>query len=216
MIPARMGSQRLTRKNLRELGGIPLITHAIRKSKESAQFDDIWVNSENVAFGEIAEQEGVEFYQRPEALGNNAATSEDFVGDFLRNVECDFLVQVHSIAPLLSQEEITNFVQTLRTDAYDVMMSVVEEQIECAFQDRPVNFTYQEKTNSQDLKPLQRITWSITAWRARKFLEAQNSGGCATYAGRVGYWPVSRAAGHIIKTQEDLDYAEALYNNLEL
>ena len=31
MIPARMGSQRLKQKNLRELGGVPLITRAIRK-----------------------------------------------------------------------------------------------------------------------------------------------------------------------------------------
>ena len=31
MIPARMGSQRLKHKNLRLLGGIPLITRAIRK-----------------------------------------------------------------------------------------------------------------------------------------------------------------------------------------
>ena len=32
MIPARMGSQRLKQKHLRELGGVPLITHAIHKS----------------------------------------------------------------------------------------------------------------------------------------------------------------------------------------
>ncbi|MCA9417335.1 MAG: cytidyltransferase, partial [Candidatus Omnitrophica bacterium] len=38
MIPARMGSQRLKKKNLRELGGVPLITRAIRKCLEAGVF----------------------------------------------------------------------------------------------------------------------------------------------------------------------------------
>ena len=59
MIPARMGSQRLKKKNLRELHGVPLITRAIRKCKEAQVFDEIWVNSENIQFGEIAALEEV-------------------------------------------------------------------------------------------------------------------------------------------------------------
>jgi CMP-N-acetylneuraminic acid synthetase len=57
MIPARMGSQRLKQKNLRELGGIPLITHAIRKCIDAGVFDETWVNSEHTAFGEIAKKQ---------------------------------------------------------------------------------------------------------------------------------------------------------------
>ena len=59
MIPARMGSQRLAKKNLRELNGIPLIVRAIRKCIDAKCFDEIWVNSEHEDFGLIAETEGV-------------------------------------------------------------------------------------------------------------------------------------------------------------
>ena len=55
MIPARMGSQRLPKKNLAPIDGVPLITQAIRKCKAAGLFDEIWVNSEHPAFGEIAE-----------------------------------------------------------------------------------------------------------------------------------------------------------------
>ena len=102
MIPARMGSQRLKQKNLRELAGVPLITRAIRKCKAAGVFDEIWVNSEHLAFGEIALAEGVQFHRRPEALGNNQATIEQFVREFLEAHPCEFVVQVHSIAPLLT------------------------------------------------------------------------------------------------------------------
>lgn len=214
MIPARMGSQRLKQKNLREIDGVPIITRAIRKCKEAGVFDEIYVNSEHPDFGDIAKQEGVLFHQRPEELGNHTATSEQYVYEFLTHHDCEFLIQVHSIAPLLTIEEIKGFTTFYSDSPYDVLLSVVNEQIECAYKGEPVNFTYNEKTNSQDLEPVQRITWSITGWKRSIFLKASDSGKCATYAGRVGYYPISRTAGLIIKTEEDLKMAEALYRLL--
>jgi len=210
MIPARMGSQRLKQKNLRELGGVPLITRAIRKCREAGVFDEIWVNSEHPAFGDIARSEGVGFHQRPEALGNNQATSEQFVREFLQHHDCDFVFQVHSIAPLLTVEEIRGFVREMAGGQFDSLLSYEPIQIECALDGRPLNFTFAEKTNSQDLTPVQRIDWSISGWRRETYLAAAAAGECATYAGRIGFHPVSHLAAHVIKTEEDLALAEAL------
>ena len=210
MIPARMGSQRLKQKNLRELSGVPLITRAIRKCKEAGVFEEIWVNSEHPAFGEIAEDEGVHFHQRPESLGNNHATSEQYIAEFLDTHVCDYMVQVHSIAPLLSIDDIRHFVEVLRTDEFDCLLSVDNVQIECAYRNQPVNFRFSEKTNSQELEPVQRLSWSISAWRRSTYLKATAAGKCATYSGKVGFQTISPLAGHIIKTEEDLKIAEAL------
>jgi len=210
VIPARMGSQRLTKKNLRKLGGIPLIVRAIRNCFAAGIFDEVWVNSEHPDFGEIATQEGARFHQRPEELGNNQATSEQYIAEFLKAHECQRVFQVHSIAPLLTVEDIRRFVDAMSQSDFDCFLSVEDIQIECAFQDQPVNFTFNEKTNSQDLQPIQRVCWSITGWRRSTYLEAFEAGRCATYAGKVGFYPVDRLAAHVIKTQSDLDFAEAL------
>jgi CMP-N-acetylneuraminic acid synthetase len=210
LIPARMGSQRLKQKNLRELGGVPLITRAIRKAKATGVFDEVWVNSEHPAFGEIAATEGVQFHQRPEELGGHAATSEDFVYEFLKAHPCDYVFQVHSIAPLLPADEVRDFVEAMQSSDYQVMLSYVPEQIECAIDGEPVNFHFGAKQNSQDLRPIQRITWSITGWHAPTFMAGHEAGKNGTYAGKVGFHPISRAGGLIIKTQEDLDIAEAM------
>jgi CMP-N-acetylneuraminic acid synthetase len=210
MIPARMGSQRLVRKNLRELAGVPLITRAIRKCRDAGVFDEIWVNSEHVAFRQIAHDEGVEFHHRPEQLGNDSATSEQYITEFLEEHPCDFLVQVHSIAPLLSVEDIRRFVAAVRAGGVDSLLSAELIQLECAYRDQPINFRLSEKTNSQDLEPVQRVSWSMTGWRRSTYLGAVRAGGCGTYAGRVGFFPVSGLAGHVIKTEEDLRIAEAL------
>jgi CMP-N-acetylneuraminic acid synthetase len=118
MIPACMGSQRLKQKNLRELGGVPLITRMIRKCLAAGVFDQIWVNSEHPTFGEIATQEGVNFHQRPPELANNRATSEQFVYEFLKTHTCDYLFQVHTIAPLLTTQEVADVVQTMLNSDY--------------------------------------------------------------------------------------------------
>lgn len=210
MIPARMGSQRLKQKNLRELDGVPLITRAIQKCISAEVFDEIYVNSEHTTFCEIAAKEGVQFHRRPEELASNTATSEDFVYEFMKVHPSDYLFQVHSIAPLLTINDVKSFVQAMYKRDYDVLLSVVHEQIECAINNQPINFSFDNKTNSQKLSSVQRITWSITGWKQATYIDAYESGKCATYAGKIGFFSIDRMAGHIIKTEEDLMIAEAL------
>lgn len=212
MIPARMGSQRLKRKNLRELGGETLIARAIRKCIVANVFDEIWVNSEDLHFLDIAKQEGAKFHHRPKLLGDDQATSEQFVSEFLERHPCERLFQVHTIAPLLTVRHVKAFVgEMIRRDC-DVLLSCVLEQTECMINKRPINFVFSEKANSQHLTPVQRIVWAITGWRTSMFLQAVKSGHVATYAGSISLFPLDRVAGHVIKTEDDLRIAEALLN----
>ena len=212
MIPARLGSQRLIKKNLAPLDGVPLIAHAIRKCFDAKCFDEIWVNSESAEIAEIAHNEGAKFHARPAALADNNATSEDFIAQFLEHHDCQAVFQVHSIAPLLSAEEVRAFVKHYDQCDCDVLLSCIHDQIEVAHHDRPVNFTLAEKTNSQNIDPVQRITWAITAWQRDVFLGARSEKKTATYAGKIGFFPVGPMAGHVIKSQIDLDIAAALLN----
>ena len=173
-------------------------------------FDEVWLNSEDEAFGPLARDRDARFHRRPAALGGPDATSEQFVAEFLRAHPCDWVFQVHSIAPLLTAEEVAAFVRAAVASDHDAVMSYVPDQIECALDGVPVNFSFDEKTNSQELRPVQRITWSITGWRRASFLAAVDAGRCATWAGSVGFEPVGPVSGHVIKTARDLAIAEAL------
>lgn len=210
MIPARMGSQRLKKKNLCKIGGVTLIERAVQKCIKADCFDEIWINSENLEFKEIAISQGIKFHHRPEQLGNNMTTSEQYVAEFLENHDCDYLYQVHSIAPLMTVNDIERFVLHSNSKKFDCLLSTEEIQIECIFEDQPINFNFDSKTNSQELKVVSRVSWSITAWRRQTYLEAIKNGKCATYSGSIGFFPISKLAAHVIKTQNDLDFAEAL------
>jgi len=212
MIPARMGSQRLKKKNLRKLEGVPLITRAIQKCKSADCFDQIWVNSEDETFAAIADQEGVQFHLRPKELGNNQATSEQYISEFLKHHDCELLFQVHSIAPLLQISEIQDFVKYMMDTGVDTLLAVEEIQIECIYKGMPVNFKFSEKTNSQELTPVERVSWAITGWRKKSYLDAIGQGLCATYSGSIKSYKLSHSASHVIKTEADLQFAEAMLN----
>ncbi|MEX0298264.1 MAG: NTP transferase domain-containing protein [Kordiimonas sp.] len=210
MIPARLGSQRLKQKNLQKINGIPLIAHAVRRCREAGVFDEIWVNTESDDIAEAAVAEGAQYHKRPENLADNNATSEQFVYEFLKAHECDVVFQVHSIAPLLTSSDIKRFVEQFATLNPNTMLSCIEDQIEVAYGGAPVNFTFDEKTNSQDLAPVQRITWSITAWRSEAYRAAYEAGKTATYTKPIAIHAVDAISGHVIKTSQDLEIADAL------
>ncbi len=211
MIPARLGSQRLAQKNLRQIDGVEIFAWAIRRCQAAGVFDEIWANSEADEIAAIAEREGARFHRRPAELADNVATSEQYTYEFLGKRDCDLVFQVHSIAPLLTAAQIREFVQAMQAGDCDAMLSCTHEQIECAIEGRPINFSFEAKTNSQELIPVQRVCWSITGWRAAAYRAAFEAGGCATYAGKVGFHPIDRLAGLIIKTEDDLREAQALW-----
>lgn len=211
IIPARLGSQRLKKKNLELFNGVPLIEHAIMRALHADVFDEIYVNSESLVFKEYADKHQVSFYKRPNKLGDNKSTSEDFILDFFLNVECDDLYQIHSITPLLGSGNIRDFYNFCnKHNNYDTVLSCINDQIEVAYQNKPVNFITDRKTNSQDLLPTQRITWSITKWRRDSFINAVKNGKTGTYSGHIGFFSVSSFSGLAIKTIDDLNIANAL------
>lgn len=210
MIPARLGSQRLTRKNLLEIDGVPMIVRAMRKALAAGCFEEVWVNSDADEVADLARQEGLPFHRRPSALADHTTTSEHFVREFLHHHDCDYLVQLHSIAPLVTLDEIRRFSVELGSGRSDTLLAGVEEQIQCMIGGKPINFSMDLMDATQELKPVQRISWSLTGWGAQRYKEIHDAGGCATFGGTVGFFPLSRTGGMVVKTDADYRIVKAL------
>ena len=209
MIPARLGSERLPRKNLVLIRGEPLIAHVIKAAKESGVFDRIVVNSESPVFGEIARQYGVEFYRRPDQLAQSDTRSDEVVYDFAVKHVTDVIAWVNPIAPLQPGQELRK-VATYFVDAgLDSLITVREERVHCNFQGRPINYTMGEKfARTQDLEPVQRFVYSVMMWRRNGFMTEYERQGHAILYGHVGFFPVSQLSSLIVKTEEDIKICE--------
>ena len=80
IIPARGGSRGLPGKNIRPLGGLPLIAWTIRAALASDAFARVIVSTEDAAIAEAARDAGAEVpFLRPAELATDTATSRDVV-----------------------------------------------------------------------------------------------------------------------------------------
>ena len=74
IIPARGGSKRIPRKNIREFFGKPMIAWSISAAYSSGCFDRIIVSTDNTEIANVARQWGAEIpFYRPEDLANDFA-----------------------------------------------------------------------------------------------------------------------------------------------
>jgi len=72
VIPARGGSKRIPRKNIREFCGKPMIAWSIEAARESGLFDRIVISTDNDEIAEVAKTYGAEVpFMRPMALADD-------------------------------------------------------------------------------------------------------------------------------------------------
>jgi N-acylneuraminate cytidylyltransferase len=72
IIPARGGSKRMPRKNIKEFCGKPMIAWSIEAAKESGLFDRIIVSTDDIETAEVAIQWGAEVpFMRPAILADD-------------------------------------------------------------------------------------------------------------------------------------------------
>ena len=71
VIPARGGSQRIARKNVRRFAGVPMIEYAIRAARASGLFDHIVVSTDDAEIASVARHAGAELpFTRPAHLAD--------------------------------------------------------------------------------------------------------------------------------------------------
>lgn len=84
LIPARGGSKRIPRKNIRHLNGKPLIAYTIEATVLSRCFSDVVVSSDDHEILAAAEQFGAKTDFRPEALSGDNVKAVEVVDEFLQ------------------------------------------------------------------------------------------------------------------------------------
>tara|TARA_R100000995_G_scaffold44652_1_gene21001 strand:+ start:8242 stop:9378 length:1137 start_codon:yes stop_codon:yes gene_type:complete len=217
MIPARLGSKRIPKKNIRLLNGIPLISYIIRAVKESQCFDEIYVNTESDLIGEIAVSEGVRFYKRSPHLSTDSATNDDFSLDFIENVECDFMVQVLATSPFLSVKDIKSFTKMVATGDYDTLVSLDKQQIECVYDGNAINFDKKKPSPpSQEVTPVGAYACGLMAWRSENYKDNMNKYGSGYHGGdgEVGYYTLTGHSTIDVDEEEDFQLAELVARHL--
>ncbi|MET1053640.1 MAG: acylneuraminate cytidylyltransferase, partial [Mycetocola sp.] len=130
VIPARGGSKGVPRKNLREVGGVPLIVRAIRSAQAAASIDRVVVSTDDAEIAAVAFAAGADVVDRPADLADDTASSESALLQALdaldgRGVETRIVVFIQATSPFIDPASLDEAVARVESDA-DVVFSAVE------------------------------------------------------------------------------------------
>lgn len=120
IIPARGGSKRIPRKNIRDFCGRPLIAYSIEAAKACGLFDHIIVSTDDPEIREIANAWGAETpFVRPAELANDHATTVPVIKQAVEWVQqhvgkVDNVCCIYATAPFIQASALCN--------AYDLLI----------------------------------------------------------------------------------------------
>jgi len=110
IVPARAGSKGVPRKNLRPLGGIPLIAHVLRAAKACTTQMRLIVSTDSEEIKQAAENEGVDVpFLRPDSLAGDkiaAIAPIQHALDWMDQTgwRAEIVMAVHPTSPFLTPE----------------------------------------------------------------------------------------------------------------
>nr|VFK27762.1 MAG: N-acylneuraminate cytidylyltransferase [Candidatus Kentron sp. MB]VFK30248.1 MAG: N-acylneuraminate cytidylyltransferase [Candidatus Kentron sp. MB]VFK75150.1 MAG: N-acylneuraminate cytidylyltransferase [Candidatus Kentron sp. MB] len=222
IIPARGGSKRILRKNIRDFCGKPMIAWSITAAQESGLFDCIIVSTDDKEIADIAKVWGAEIpFRRPAELANDNIGTTEVVAHathWLRDRQwpIDIICCLYATAPFVRVEDMRLGLETLQSGAWAYTFTATEyaAPIFRSFQAHPqggVEMFFPEHFDkrSQDLPvalhDAGQFYWGWTdSWLAQKRLFEQHS--CAII---IPNWRVQD-----IDTEDDWRRAELLYKIL--
>lgn len=221
VIPARAGSRRVPRKNLRELRGRPMINYTIEAALASGLFDRTVVSTDSEEIAVIAVKAGAEVpFLRSAHLADDHTPVSDVTVDALERLDPagDLYVAVAQLmpnCPLRTAEDIRESHSSFRASGSDSQLSVTRfgwqnpwwaMRLGAGKQLEPV-FEALATRRSQDLPELFCPTGAIW-WASSRALRRER-----TYhiAGRTG-WEIQWQRGLDIDTEDDWKMAEVLWD----
>ncbi len=134
VIPARGGSKRILRKNIRLLADKPLISYAINIAKSSRYVDDVVVSTEDLETLAIAEKFGASVIRRSPDLAGDQIPIDPVVFDATVQKEkqafdeYDIVITLQPTSPLLKSETLDKAIEKFENLNIDSVISVIGDK----------------------------------------------------------------------------------------
>ncbi len=218
IIPARGGSKRIPRKNIKEFFDKPMIAWSIEAAKGSGLFDHIIVSTDDVEIAEVARDYGAEVpFMRPAELSNDHAGTTEVIAHATQWVldqgwPVTAVCCIYATAPFVREEDLKKGLEYLESGdwAYSFTVTDYAAPILRSFkqtQDGGIEMFFPEhfSTRSQDLPPALHDAGQFYWGRPTAWLEGKQIFGRYSVPVIIPRWRVQD-----IDNEEDWARAEIL------
>ncbi len=218
IIPARGGSKRIPRKNIKPFMGKPIIAYSIEAALQCGLFDEVMVSTDDEEIAEVAKKYGAKVpFMRSAETANDYATMENVIEEVLQNYQKEGKIFesfccILSTAPFLSKKSLQESFRIFTTDAYDSLMPVLafSYPIQRALKSENSRLIMREPehihTRSQDLEPMYHDAGLYYWMKIDRFLEVKE-----IFCANTGMIVLSESEVQDIDTEEDWKMAEMKY-----
>lgn len=152
-VPIRLNSQRIEQKNLRPLGGRPLMTYLLESLAQAKNIDEVYVYCSNPNIAEHLPA-GVKFLRRDERLDSNTTLGAEIYDAFTREVDADIYILAHTTSPFIRTSTIEQAVAAVESGDHDSAFSAERIQTFTWWEGKPLNYSLQHIPRTQDLEPI--------------------------------------------------------------
>ncbi|MCM1041146.1 MAG: pseudaminic acid cytidylyltransferase [Bacteroides sp.] len=131
IIPARGGSKRIPRKNVRDFLGKPIMAYSIEAALESGLFEEVMVSTDDEEIAEVARRYGAQVpFMRSSATADDFATTADVLREVLSCYEkqgrrFSNMCCIYATAPLVTGRHIAEAYGRLLSSDFSMVYPVV-------------------------------------------------------------------------------------------
>lgn len=132
IIPARGGSKRIPRKNIKDFFGKPIIAYSIEAAINSGVFDEIMVSTDDLEIAKIAKKYGanIPFMRSPEMSNDMATTAQvliEVINEYKKlGQEFEYCACIYPCAPFINSQKIKEGIELMKEKMADSAVPVVQ------------------------------------------------------------------------------------------
>lgn len=214
VIPARGGSRGIPLKNLKTVGGVPLVTRAVQSCLATPGVGLVVVSTDHPQIAAEAHRAGAVVIDRPEHIAGDTASSESAVLHALDILDAqgplpEVTVLVQATSPFIDSESLASAIARVTTGDADVVLSAVgTHSFEWQLDNNgavPVGHELGRRPRRQELEPRFRETGGFYAMRTSGLQAAGTR-----FFGKIGLALVNPSTAIEIDEEADLALAQRL------
>lgn len=167
IIPARGGSKRIPKKNIKDFHGKPIIAYSIETALNSCLFDEVMVSTDSVEIKAIAQKYGAKVpFLRTDLSSSDTASTIMVIREVIleynkRGQEFDYVCCLYATAPLVKISDLRKGIETISASLCDTVMPIVRYSYPIwrglrQVKDNRIRLIWNDYINSrsQDLEPV--------------------------------------------------------------
>jgi len=208
LVPIKLNSQRLPKKNILPLGDQPLCRYIFNSLLNVKGLDEVYVFCSDEAVKDYIPG-GVTFLKRDKRLDGDLVKGFEIYGSFINMVDADVYVLAHTTSPFIKSATIESALSKILHEGYDSAFSAQELKTFAWYKGSPLNYNLNDVPRTQDIDPVFVETSAFYMFKKEIF---------TVHHRRIGFKPYIQKVDDVeaidIDTKEDYDFALRLIDKI--